>query len=73
MPFRLRLPNQIDGILCIARRITELTSTKGLSYLLHLTISLSVPEYMENPLKVTCPPKRNPVKMLVNGLVEIEK
>ena len=51
MSFRLRLPNQIHSLLCIARRITGLTSTKGISYLLHLTIRLTVLENMIDPLQ----------------------
>ena len=51
MSFRLRLPNQIDGLLCTARRITGLTSTKGLGYLLHLLIRPAVLENVVDPLQ----------------------
>ena len=51
MSFRLRLPYQIDGLLRTTRRITELTSTQQVRYLLHLLVSLTISEYMVNPFQ----------------------
>ena len=51
MSFRLRLPNQIDGLLCTARRITGLTSTKQVSYFLHLTVGPAIFENMVDPFQ----------------------
>ena len=51
MSFRLRLPNQIDGLFHIARRINGLTSTYGLNYPFHFLEGLTVFEYVVNPLQ----------------------
>ena len=51
LPIWLRLPHYFHGLLCIARRITVLTSTNGFSYLLHLTIRLTILENVIDPLQ----------------------
>ena len=51
MSFRLRLPNQIHGLLCIARRINGLTFTHSFNHLFHFLEGLTIFEYVVNPLQ----------------------
>ncbi len=51
MSFRLRLPNQIDGLFHIARRINGLTSTYGLNHLFYFMETLTIFEYVINLLQ----------------------